>query len=156
MVMMMFHEDGRPTMVHASEFSHDSKTGEQGTTNLGTDSCMLTWDVLHIHFLEDVAEELHAMVVIDSHELVVLLLVDLMGNGFSIDDSGHTVEGIALCVLLLFALFIADRLHLDVIHHDFTAMSAFTEPALTLVHLIEALTIDMGNGSVFRLSLNRE
>ena len=106
MVMMMFHEDGRPTMVHASEFSHH-------------------------HFLEDVAEELHAMVVINGHELVVLLLVDLMGNGFSIDDSGHAVEGIALCVLLLFALFIADRLHLDVIHHDFTAMSAFTEPALT-------------------------
>ena len=156
MVMMMFHEDGRPTMVHASEFSHHSKTGKQSTTNLRTNSCVFPRNVLHIHFLEDVAEELHAMVVIDGHELVVLLLVDLMGNGFSIDDSGHTVEGITLCVLLLFALFIADRLHLDVIHHDFTAMSAFTEPALTLVHLIEALTIDMGNGSVFRLSLNRE
>ena len=129
MVMMMFHEDGRPTMVHASEFSHHSKTGKQSTTNLRTNSCVFPRNVLHIHFLEDVAEELHAMVVIDGHELVVLLLVDLMGNGFSIDDSGHAVEGIALCVLLLFTLFIADRLHLDVIHHDFTAMSAFTEPS---------------------------
>ena len=128
MVMMMLHENGRPTMMHMSEFTHDSKTGEQGTANLSTDSCMFSRNVLHINLMENMAEELHAMIVIDGHELVILLLVDFMGDGLAIDDGGHAIEGISLGIFLLFALFITDRLNLDVIHNNLTTMLAFTEP----------------------------
>ena len=98
---MVLHEYGRTTTMHVSKFSHHSKTGEQGSTYLGTDSSMFSWNVLHIHLLEDMAEELHAMVVIDGHELVVLLLGDLVRDGLSVDDGGHAIEGIALGILLL-------------------------------------------------------
>ena len=143
-------------MMHVSEFSHHSKTGEQGSTYLRSNSCMFTRNVLHIHLLEDMAEELHAMVVIDGHELFVLLLGDFMGDGLSVDDGGHSIEGISLGILLLLTLLIADRLDLDVIHHDITTMLAFSIPTLAFVHAIEALAIHMGNSSVLRLSLNRE
>ena len=106
--------------------------------------------------MEDMGEQLHAMVVIDSHELVVLLLIDLVTNGFAIDDSGHAIERIALRILLLFTLFITNWLNLDVINCDLSAMLALTEPSFVFVQLIKRLTIDMGNGSVFWLLLYGE
>lgn len=41
---------------------------------------------LHIHFVEYLGKELHAVVVIDCQELVVLFLADFMGDGFSVDN----------------------------------------------------------------------
>ena len=93
------------------------------------------------------------MIVIDSHEFVVLLLIDLMRDRFSVDNCCHAEECIALCVLLLFTLIITNGLYLDVINGDFSAMLTFTEPSLAFIHFIKALSIDMGNGFVFWLLL---
>ena len=117
---------------------------------------MGSWDILHINFIEDMREELHAMVVIDSHELIILLLIDFVTDGFTIDDSSHAEESIALRILLLLTLLIANRLNLDVINSNLSAMLTLTEPTFVLIHLIERLTINMGNGSVFGFLLYGE
>ena len=52
---------------------------------------MGSWDILHINLMEDMRKEFHTMVIIDSHELIVLLLIDFVADGFAIDDSGHAV-----------------------------------------------------------------
>ena len=65
------------TTMMMCQFSHNGETSHQSTTDLCANIGMLTRDVLHIHLIEDVAEQLHAMIVIDSHELVILLLCDV-------------------------------------------------------------------------------
>jgi hypothetical protein len=77
------------------------------------------------------------MVVIDSHELVILLLGYLVADAFTVDDGCHPIEAIALGILLQFSLFVPDWLYPDVVNTDFTAVSPFTEPSLVLVYLIE-------------------
>ena len=52
---------------------------------------MGSWDILHINFIEDMRKEFHSMIVIDSHEFVVLFLIDFVTDGFTIDDSDHAV-----------------------------------------------------------------
>lgn len=94
MVMMMFYEYGRTTMMYVSKFTHNGKSGKYGSTNLCAYVCVSTWYILHINLMEDMREQLHPMVVIDSHELVILLLIDLVAVGFAIDDSGHAIERI--------------------------------------------------------------
>src|SRR5574344_1491268 len=106
---------------------------------------MGSWDILHINFIEDMRKEFHSMIVIDSHEFVVLLLIDLMRDRFSVDNCCHAEECIALCILLLFTLLIANRLNLDVINSNLSAMLTLTEPTFVLIHLIERLTINMVN-----------
>ena len=114
---------------------------------------MGSWDILHINLMEDMREELHTMVVIDSHKLIILLLIDFMRDRFSVDDCSHAEECITLCILLLFSLLITNRLNFDVINSDFSAVLTFTKPTLVLVYLVKRLTIDMGNVSVFGLLL---
>lgn len=138
---MMLHENGWPTvMVEVmGQLMRDGKSGKQGSTDLCAQAGMHTRNVFHIHLTEDVGEELHAMVVIDGHELIILLLSNLMADALTIDDRCHAVFGFALGILLDFALLIPDWLNLDVIDIDFTTMFSLTIPCLALIEFIEAL-----------------
>lgn len=99
---MMLHENGRPTvMVEVmGQLMCDGKSGKQGSTDLCAQAGIHTWNVFHIHLTEDVGEELHAMVVIDSHELIILLLSNLMADALTVDDRCHAVLGFTLGILL--------------------------------------------------------
>jgi hypothetical protein len=148
---MMLHENGRPTvMVEVmGQLMCDGKSGKQGSTDLCAQAGIHTRNVFHIHLTEDVGEELHAMVVIDGHELIILLLSNLMADALTIDDRCHAVFGFALGILLDFALFIPDWLNLDVIDIDFTTMLSLTIPCLALIEFIEGIAVNMSNGAVF-------
>ena len=148
---MMLHENGRPTvMVEVmGQLMCDGKSGKQGSTDLCAQAGIHTRNVFHIHLTEDVGEELHAMVVIDGHELIILLLSNLMADALTIDDRCHAVFGFALGILLDFALLIPDWLNLDVIDIDFTTMFSLTISCLALIEFIEGIAVNMSNGAVF-------
>src|SRR5574344_206779 len=99
-------------------------------------------------------EEFHAMIVINGHELIVLLLRDFMTDALTVDNGCHTVFGLAFVILLNLSLLILYWLHLDVINHDLPAMSSFTEPCLVLLHFIEGCSIYMSDRAVFLFRLN--
>ena len=61
------------------------------------------WTCLHVYFLEGLAHHTLTLVVINSHKLVVLLLIDLMRDDLAIDDGTHA-EGALLVILLVFDL----------------------------------------------------
>ena len=149
-VMMMFYKYGRGTSVSA-QFAHDGKTGKEGSSNLGSYIGLHPWHILHINFTEDVGEEFHAMIIIDGHELVILLLGNLMADTLAIDDSGHAEEGIAFFILLYLALVITDRRHLDVIDLYLSTMLPLAEPSFAFVYLVKAVAIYMGYTAVFGL-----
>ena len=153
MVVMMLHKYSRAAVVHVTQLTHNGKTSKQGSTDLCANASMRTRHILHIHLIEDMTEEFHAMVVIDGHELVVLLLGNLMGDRLSVDDCCHAIEVVSLCVLLLLTLLITDWLNLDVIHRDLTTMLALTIPSFSFVDVIETLAIYMGNSLILWLSL---
>ena len=127
----------------------DGKSGKQGSTDLCAQAGVHTRNIFHIHLTEDVGEEFHAMIVIDGHELTILLLSNLMADALTIDDRCHAVLGFALGILLNFALFIPDWLNLDVIDIDFTTMFSLTIPCLSLIEFIEGIAVNMSNGAVF-------
>ena len=89
-------------------------------------------------------KELHAMIIIDGHEFVILFLGYLMADTLAVDDGGHAEQGVAFLVFLNLALFVTDRLHLDVIDLYFSSVLAFAEPSLAFVYLVKAVAIDMG------------
>lgn len=149
-VMVVFNEDGWCRTVSA-QFAHYGKSCKEGSSNLRTDVLSFSWDVFHIHLLEDVGEEFHAVIVIDGHELVVLLLSNLMADAFSVDNGCHAKLGIAFLVFLDFTLLITHRLNLDVINLNLSAMLAFTKLALVFVLLIQAIAINMGYATIFWL-----
>ena len=132
---MMLHENRRTTVMVKvmGQLVCDGKSGKQGSTDLCPQAGVHTRNVFHIHLTEDVGEELHTMIVIDGHELIILLLSNLMADAFTIDDSRHAVFGFALFILLNFALLIPDWLNLDVIDVDFTTMLTLTIPCLALI-----------------------
>src|SRR5574344_596528 len=119
---MMLHENGRSTvMVEVmGQLMCNGKSGKQGSTDLCAQAGVHTRNVFHIHLIEDVGEELHAMIVIDGHELIILLLSNLMADALTIDDRCHAVLGFALGILLEFGLLIPDWHDLDFIDIDFT------------------------------------
>ena len=49
------------------------------------------------------------------------------------------------------ALFVTDRLHLDVINLNFSSVLAFAEPSFAFIYLVKAVAIDMGYTAVFWL-----
>ena len=61
--------------------------------------------ILDVHLGEDLSEELHAMFIVQGHELVVLLLGDVVTDGLTVDDSGHAVLDFTLGSFV-FALFL--------------------------------------------------
>lgn len=69
---------------------HDS-TGGQRTKYLRAKVAAGFGTRLHIYLFEDGRKELHAVVVIESHELVILLLRNLMTDGLAIDLCGHHI-----------------------------------------------------------------
>ena len=148
--MVVFNEDGWCRTVSA-QFAHHGKSCKEGSSNLRTDVLSFSWDVFHIHLLEDVGEEFHAVIVIDGHELVILLLGNLMADAFSVDYGCHAELGIAFLVLLDFTLLITHRFNLDVVNLNLSAMLAFTEPTLVFVLLIKAVAIYMGYATIFWL-----
>lgn len=91
------------------------------------------------------------MIIIDGHEFVILLLGYLMADALAIDDCGHAEQGIAFLVFLYLALFVTDRLHLDVIDLYLSSVLAFAEPSFAFVYLVKAVAIDMGYTAVFWL-----
>ena len=84
---------------------------------------------LHIHLTEHLREEFHAMIVIHRQELVVVLLLDLVRDGFTINDGGHPV----LILTFLFSLCWRHFLHIDVAHIHLTTVRSLTIPTLVLV-----------------------
>ena len=64
------------------------------------------------------------MLGINGHELVVLLLGNLMRYGFSVYDGCHPVLHVALLVLDGFTLLVSDWLDMDVINLNFSAMAS--------------------------------
>ena len=153
MVMMVFYEYCRSWTVSA-QFAHHGKSCKESSSNLSPDVLAFSRDGFHIHLLEDVGEEFHAVVVIDSHELVILLLGNLMADALSVDDGCHAKLGVAFLILLDFSLLITYWLNLDVINLNLSAMLAFTEPSLVFVLLIQAIAIYMSNTAVFWLDSN--
>ena len=153
MVMMVFYEYCRCWTVSA-QFAHHGKSCKESSSNLSPDVLAFSRDGFHIHLLEDVGEEFHAVVVIDSHELIILLLGNLMADALTIDDGSHAKLGIAFLVFLDFTLLITHWFNLNVINLNLSAMLAFTEPSLAFVLLIQAIAIYMGNTAVFWLNSN--
>ena len=123
-LVVMFYQNGSSASVSA-QFAHDGKTGKEGSSNLGSYIGLHPWHILHIDFTEDVGEEFHAMIIIDGHELVILLLGYLMADALAIDDGGHAEPGIAFFVFLLLALFVTARLHLDFISLLISSLLSF-------------------------------
>ncbi len=105
MVMMVFYEYCRCWTVSA-QFAHHGKSSKESSSNLSPDVFAFSRDGFHINLLEDVGEEFHAVVVIDSHELVILLLGNLMADALSVDDGCHAKLGVAFLILLDFSLLI--------------------------------------------------
>ena len=90
------------------------------------------------------------LIVIDYHELVVLLFADLVTDDLSVDDSTHAI--LHLLWLLNTILHIIGisvwmlwrhRLYPDVTDFDFTSMLAFAEPSLSFVVVLNTGTIDV-------------
>ena len=69
-VMVVFNEDGWCRTVSA-QFAHHGKSCKEGSSNLCSDVLAFSRDGFHIHLLDDVRKEFHAVVVIDSHELII-------------------------------------------------------------------------------------
>ena len=153
MVMMVFYEYCRCWTVSA-QFAHHGKSCKESSSNLSPDVLAFSRDGFHIHLFEDVGEEFHAVVVIYSHELVILLLGNLMADALSVDEGCHAKLGIAFLVFLDLTLFVTHRLNLDVVNLNLSAMLAFTEPSLAFVLLIQAVAIYMSNTAVFWLDSN--
>ena len=150
---MLLHENGRPTVMVElmGQLMCDGKSGKQGSTDLCAQAGVHTRNVFHIHLTEDVGEELHAMVIINGHKLVVLLLSNLMADAFAVDDSGHAEQGIAFFVFLYLSFVITDRFDLDFINLYLSTMLAFTEPSFALIHFVKAVAIHMSNIAIFGL-----
>ena len=95
---------------------------------------------LHIHFTENLGEEFHAMVVIHRQELVVVLLLDFVRDGFSIDNGGHAI----LIFAFLISLHRRHFLHHDVTDFHFTPMRSLTIPTLVLINQGKVFTSHHG------------
>mgnify|MGYP005883518909 CR=1 FL=1 len=96
---------------------------------------------LHIDLVEDFRHHALALVVVNGHVLVELLLADVVGDDLAVDDSAHAVgELLFFVALLLFLLldivldFIGCRfrslLHPDVAHLHISSMLALAVPPL--------------------------
>ena len=130
-----FYKNGRSRMRWmrtSSQLRDDGYTCQQCGTYLCTDTYVVT--VLHIHLTEYLGEEFHAMIVVNGHELVILLLAYLMGDMLSIDDSSHLV--LAFCTWF----------HTDIINGHFTSVSSFPEPSLVCIDGFQLLPV---NGCTF-------
>ena len=120
------------------------ETGKELLTEREAVGVFLPWDVLDVHLGEDLGEELHTVLVIQSEELVVLLLGDVMADGLAVDDGGHAeldftlstfvlAFGFLLLALLNLWLLGLDALDTDLLDIDGTAMGSFPEPAFALL-----------------------
>ena len=69
------------------------------------------------------------MVVIHRQELVIVLLLDFMRDGFTINDGGHPV----LILTFLFSLCLWNFLHHNITDFHLTPMRSLTIPTLVLI-----------------------
>ena len=89
------------------------------------------------------------MVVVHGHELVILAAGDLVGDLLTVDDGRHAVFHVTAGLLSL----IPDGLHTDVADADLAPVSAFTEPALPRLHVVEGLAPDPSDAATLVLLL---
>ena len=78
------------------------------------------------------------MIVVHSHELVILPAGDLVGDLLTVDDGGHPV----LHVLAGRLFLVADRFDPNVSHADLAPVGSFAEPALAGFHAVEGFPVD--------------
>ena len=126
---------------HPGASCHLTGNGERrkdGRPDIYAPFPLLAGELLHVHLAEDLREELHAMIVVYGHKLVILAAGDLMGNLLAINDGCHAVFHVLSGLLLM----VSDRLDSDVADTDLPAMGAFAEPALAGRHVIDGLTPD--------------
>src|SRR5574344_424432 len=84
------------------------KTGKELLSETKSVRVFLFRNSLDVHLWEDFGEELHAMLIIQGEELIVLLFGDVMADGLSVDYGGHPVLDFILCRLIFafdFAFF---------------------------------------------------
>ena len=103
------------TVVVMSQLCSHGYAGKQGSPDFRPQRCLVSR--LHIHFAEHFGEQFHAVVVVNGHKLVVLLLCNLVAHPFAVDDGGHLV-----CSLL------SGRFHTDIIYCHLSAMPSFAVP----------------------------
>ena len=108
---------------------HDS-TGGQRTKYLRAKVAAGFGTRLYIYLFEDGRKELHAVVVIESHELVILLLRNLMTDGLAIDLCGHHVLSIDIRTV-----------GGDARYFHLPAMLALPIPSLTIILQFEVSAI---------------
>ena len=97
-----------------------------GRPDIGAPFTLLARELLHVHLVEDLREEPHAVVVVHGHELVILAAGDLVGDLLAVDDGRHAVFHVTAGLLRL----VPDGLHPDVADADLTSVGPFAEPAL--------------------------
>ena len=94
-------EMGSVSVSWKIELTGGSDTGSEESSEI--EALFHVGTGLQINFLEYPRHHAHALVVIDSQKLLILLLGYLMGDDLTIDDSTHLVEhlGVLLVILLV-------------------------------------------------------
>src|SRR5574344_1297880 len=142
--MMVFHIDvGRRSMMKGmSQFSCYGDTCQQCRTDFCSQSYTVT-PAFHIHFGKYLGKELHAVIVIHSHELVKLLLGDFMTDDLTVYNGCHLVFslGLRLFFRCSFSWVWSNRLNPYLIDRDFTTVATFTEPSFVLVDSCQVIAV---------------
>ena len=118
-------------VVHVmSNLSRNDRSCRQCCQYLRTQSGIGFGTCLHIHLIEYLGEQFHAMVVIHCQELIVVLLLDFVRDSFTIDDGGHAILGFAFLFSLCWRYF----LHHNITDFHLTSVRSLTIPTLVLIN----------------------
>ena len=132
MVMMVVHV--------MSYLCRNDRSCRQCRQYLRTQSGIGFWTCLHIDLIEYLREQFHSMVIIHRQKLVVVLLLDFVRDGFTVDDGGHAI----LVFAFLFSLCLWNFLHHDVTDFHLTPMRSLTIPAFVLIEQRKVFTSHHG------------
>ena len=134
--------------VSPGQFTRSRKGGQDGRTHVDAVT-LFTRELFHVHLAEDLREELHPVVVVHGHELVILAAGDLVGDLLAVDDSRHAV-------FHFFALILSgrsDRFNPDIPDTDLASVLSLPEPALAGFHAVERLAVDAADAAPLILLL---
>ena len=106
-------------------------TGGKGCEYPCSQTCTRFGACLHIHFAENIGEEFHTVVVIDSHELVILLLRNLVADDLAVYHCGHAVFSLRLA-----------GMHEDFIHLNLAPVRTLLVPSFAAVLIGEVLAVN--------------
>ena len=121
MMIYYHHRTSMCSMQFTSHFCSNAQSCQQSRSYLGSQ----TSPVFHIDFTKNLGKEFHAVIIIHSHELVILLLRYLMTYSLSVDDGGHAI----------FA-FLLRWLHSYLTNTYLSSVLPFTKPSLTLIQVL--------------------